>query len=660
MNNTKSRYFHFVLFVLGGILFLWSCAPKPVVVTQPPTEAVYPGHQTVLEADRLFESRNFDQALNYYEQYLELFPDGLAVPRVLLRIGSIQNIFGNYLKAHEAFNRVLAEYQQTPYATDAKMGVLETYYYEGKYDQAIQLASVILEEPLSNAQRARIYEVMGDTYLAIQSPEDAVNFYTMARRSAAETQSEWIVEKLKTAINLLNTTDIVGLLAHVQDDLTRSYLMYQLGVNLVEENRYDDAVRAFTDFIATYPTHENGPQARLMIDELTGKTVYNRTAIGCLLPLSGRYQTYGELALKGVEIALAKFNRQNGFSDIKLIVKDTGSESETVAAAVEALIEAKVAAIIGPLVNAEFAAQIAQNNGIPIITFTQKEKITDIGDRVFRNFLTPGMQAKRLASYAIDVLGARNFVILYPEEKYGDAFMNIFWDEVINHGGRVVGVEAYNPTHTDFAGPIKKLIGLHYDTPGDLVEIVRQPKEEDAEINGPQEKKWRDRGQREEEGPEPIIDFDAIFIPDAPTKAGLIVPQLAYYDIENVYLLGTNLWHSAKLIEMARDYVQGAIMPDGFFADSRNGRVREFVALFEDTYGTTPGVIEATTFDTAMMLFQIVSRPDIISRTAIREELIGLRDYPGVTGLTSFDSNREAQKELSLLRIEGNGFIELE
>ncbi len=657
MINIKSRN---ILIVIGGILFLWSCAPKPVIIKQPPPEAVYPGHQTVVEADRLFESHNYDQALNYYEQYLELFPKGLAVPRVLLRIGAIQIIFGNYLEAHEAFSSVLAEYQQTPYATDAKMGILETYYYEGKYDQAIQLASVILEEPLSNGQRARVYEILGDTYLALQSPMDAVNLYTMARGTAAETQTEWIVEKLKTAINLLSTADILELLAHVQDDLTRGYLMYQLGVNLVEENRYDDAVREFTEFIATYPTHENGPQARLMIDELTGKTVYNRTAIGCLLPLSGRYQTYGELALKGIEIALAKFNRQNGVSDIKLIVKDTGSEPDTVAAAVEALIEAKVAAIIGPLVNAEVAAQIAQNNGIPIITFTQKENITDIGDRVFRNFLTPEMQAKRIASYAIDVLGARNFVILYPAERYGDAFMNIFWDEVINHGGRVVGAEAYNPTHTDFAEPIKKLIGLHYDTPDDLREIVRQPKEEDAKTNDPQEKKWRDRGQREEEGPEPIIDFDAIFIPDAPTKAGLIVPQLAYYDIENVYLLGTNLWHSAKLIEMAKDYVQGAIMPDGFFVDSRNGRVREFVALFEDTYGTTPGVIEATTFDTAMMLFQIVTRPDIVSRTAIREELLNLRDYPGVTGLTSFDGNREAQKVLSLLRIEGNGFIELE
>ena len=657
MKNRKRIY---TLLCILIISILWSCAPKPVVITEPPPEAEYPGYQTVREADELFENRNYQQALESYRQYLELFPEGMAVPKVLLRIGTIQNLIGNHLEAQQAFGQVVDDYPRTTYAIDANVGILETLYLERKYDQAIQLGSRILEVRISQEQSSRTYEILGDTYLALQSQEDAVYFYTMAHQFSTEPRNQWIVEKLKTAINLLETDDIVGLLGHVQDDLTKSYLMYQLGVNLVEENRYDEAVRAFEDFITAYPSHENGPQARMQIDDLTGQIVYNRNTIGCLLPLSGRYQAYGERALKGIEIALAKYNNQIGTSEIKLIVKDTGSKPKTVVKAVEEVIQAKVAAIIGPLVSADLAAEIAQKNGIPIITFTQKEKITDIGDRVFRNFLTPEMQVKRIASYAVEVLGAKNFVILYPAEKYGDTFMNIFWDEVINHGGRIVGAEAYNPAHTDFAEPIKKLIGLYYDTPPDLLEIVRPPKEEEAEQDEQEEKPWRDRGQREEEGPEPIIDFDAIFIPDAPTKAGLIVPQLAFYDIENVYLLGTNLWHSAKLIEMAKDYVQGAIMPDGFFPDSRNSQVREFVDLFEQTYATTPGVIEATTYDTAMMLFQIINRSEIVSRTAIREELLNIRDYPGVTGLTSFDQNGEAQKELSLLRIEGDGFIELE
>ena len=62
-----------------------------------------------------------------------------------------------------------------------------------------------------------------------------------------------------------------------------------------------------------------------------------------------------------------------------------------------------------------------------------------------------------------------------------------------------------------------------------------------------------------------MVDFDVLFIPEAPQMAALILPQLAYYDIRDVYLAGTNLWHSSQLIELAKDYAQNAVMVDGFF-----------------------------------------------------------------------------------------------
>jgi ABC-type branched-subunit amino acid transport system substrate-binding protein/predicted negative regulator of RcsB-dependent stress response len=656
----KTGAIKIIILLVGGFLFIWGCAPRPVVVSTPAPAAVYPGQNTVLEADGLFDARNYEKALDYYRQYLDQYPDGPAAATVLLRIGTVQNALGQYESARDSFNRLLAEFPGNDLAGYAKVGILASYYGEGLYDNAIRLGAMMLEQPLSKGQQARTHEILGDTYLALQSPEDAVYFYTMAYRLAEAPQSTMIEDKLKTAINLLNTSDIVALLGYVQDSLPRSYLMYQLGVNLAAESNYDQAAQAFSDFLAAYPAHEYNQQARRMLEELSGRTVYNRTTIGCLLPLSGRYKVYGDRAMRGVEMALARFNQQNiGGEPVQLIVKDSGSDPGMLTAAIEELVQARVAAIIGPLVDAEYAAEIAQQNGIPIVTWTQKEHITEIGDWVFRNFMTPEMQVKRIVGYAADVLGARSFVILYPEEKYGATFMNLFWDEVIQHGGRVVGVESYDPSQTDFAEPIKKLVGQFYDTPGDLKDIVRPPQDSDTAIGEEQEISRGDRGRREDEGPEAIVDFDAIFIPDAPAKAGLIVPQLAYYDIEGVYLLGTNLWHSPKMIEMARDYVQGAIMPDGFFPDSQNWRVREFVKLFEDTYAETPGVIEATAYDTAMMLFQICHHPDVQSRTAIKEELLRLRDFPGVTGLTSFDGQRDALKELSMFRIEGDGFVEL-
>jgi hypothetical protein len=59
------------------------------------------------------------------------------------------------------------------------------------------------------------------------------------------------------------------------------------------------------------------------------------------------------------------------------------------------------------------------------------------------------------------------------------------------------------------------------------------------------------------------------------------------------------------------------------------------------------------------MLFQMVRRPDIRDRSALKNELMRVRDFRGATGLTSFDSSGEAHKRLNLLRIRGRGFEEL-
>jgi len=646
--------------LLSAAIAAWvgSCAPRPVV-TGPQPPAAAGARNLFLAAEQHYQDQEYDAALDEYRTYLQRFPDGADSVRSMLQMGRIFLIREDYLQARASFDRVIRRAPNSDAAIEARIGLLQADYGEEKYDKVVELASRLLEERLQPRYTARVYEVLGDTYIAMQLPEDAVYFYNMGAKKAAADQEAQLRSKLQVAVQLLDTADVISLLGFIEEDLPRSYLMYQLGLNYTRTENYEEAQTALQAYVREYPDHEHAPAARSLMDSLSARLYYNRRTIGCLLPLSGRYQIYGNRALKGIEIALAQFNRRVPDSEIQLIVKNTGSDPDEVVAAVTSLVQEKVAAILGPLVNAEFAAAIAQENGIPIVTFTQKEDITEIGDKVFRNFLTPDMQVERIVGYAVRDLGARNFAILYPKERYGATFMNLFWDEVVRQGGRVVAIEGYNPSHTDFADPIKRLVGLYYDVPSDLEDLVRPPEESEDERDDSESSELVGRGRRDEEGPEPIVDFEAVFIPDAPSKAGLIVPQLAFYDIEGVYLLGTNLWHSSKIIEMAEEYVQGAILADGFFSGSDSDRVRYFVDQFTEVYDDPPGIIEATAYDTALMLFDIVRNPEVASRNAIRDQLLSLRDFPGVTGRTSFDPQGEAQKELSILRIDGSRFIEL-
>jgi ABC-type branched-subunit amino acid transport system substrate-binding protein len=446
--------------------------------------------------------------------------------------------------------------------------------------------------------------------------------------------------------------------------------MFQLGLNYTEEERYDEALKVLTTFTEKFPEHENMQQAKSLIAAINKKSVYSRYTIGCLLPLSGPYKIYGNGALKGIQLAFNQFNTGNRQPSIKIIVKDTASDPVKAAAAVKELFEENVAAIIGPVVTSGSAAREAQHHGIPIITLTQKDNIPEIGEYVFRNFITPGMQVKALVSYAVDKLGLKSYAILYPDEKYGKTFMNLFWDEVVAHGGKVVGVESYRPDGTDFADPIKKLVGLYYDVPEELKNIDETASKNETDetttenivetLLSPLDEESEGLDMKENEGPEAIVDFDAVFIPDAPKKSGLIIPQLAFYDVKDTYLFGTNLWHSDSLIDMTFKHAQGAIMPDGFFAESRSKNVRQFIESYDKIFHQKPGFIEAVAYDTALILFQTVSRPDVRFRSVLKNELKRLEGFQGVTGLTSFDGNGDAIKNLYLLQIRGQRFVELE
>ncbi len=643
--------------ILIGVLFFWSCALMPGVEV---TEEDKIGGKIYLQAEKLFASELYENALEKYEKYFSLYPEGRSAPAALMRIGEIHMAMGNPREARNTYKLVVDKFPDSSFAMDAKVEILATFYKEGQFNEVIQLASGILEELVSSVHFTRTYAILGDTYLAMDAPEDAVYFYSMAYRYSKDPEKKALIDKLKVTFNRLDSANILSLLSYVQEELLRGYLMYQLGFNYSEEEKYHEALRTLSEFINEFPEHENIPQAKILMDDISKKFVYQRTTIGCLLPLSGTYRVLGSRALKGIELAFSQFSSQGTEPPLNIIIKDTGADPNKAAAAVQELINENVAAIIGPMVTAETAAIEAQLSGIPIITITQKDNIAEIGDYVFRNFLTPKMQVEAIVSYAAEELGLYTFAILYPEEKYGTIFMNLFWDEVLAHGGMVVGLESYNPSHTDFADPIKKLVGIYYEVPEDLKEMIMPPADDENKNKLETIDELTKPDEQDEEEYQAIVDFDALFIPDGSDKTGLIIPQLAYYDVDDVYLLGTNLWHSYKLIEMAKKYVQGAVMVDGFFPESASKHVRRFVRAFEETYAEKPGFIEAITYDTAVILFQLVTRPDIRSRNELRNELLNLRDFQGVTGLTSFDPNGDVQKQLSLLQIKGSRFIELE
>ena len=640
-------------------------------------------------AEQQYQKGAYHEALFLYQKYLSQFPDTDLAPAALLKVGMTDVYLRQYEKALSIFGRVQAIYPETPYAREAGVGKLAVYYKTGEYEQVTISAGNVLAQPLAREQLIRVNLIVGDSYLAMKSPLEAYYAYLSAVRAATADERKNVIPRLKAAIALMDTFDLSNELAKIDGQAPGGYLMYQLGINYMDDGFAGDAVTTFSSFLEKYPRHENAKLAEKFIADLEASVITDQHLIGCLLPMTGKYEKFGRQALDGIEFAVSEFARTRGIYSIRILVKDTASDPLTAQKGLYELADSNVSAIIGPIATAEYVSIQDQELKIPMIVMTQKPGVTEAGDCVFRNFLTPAMQIKSLVDYAAGSLNANRFAILYPNESYGDIYMNLFWDEVMATGGQVVGVEAYDPAKTDFADPIKKLVGLYYDIPEDLVEepsmtplVFNESAYPEVPDMAPDvadllsvhdadswhdelmesimtSREAADRKKAEEEGPAPIIDFDAVFIPDSPNKAGLIIPQLAYYDVNNVDLLGTNLWHSDKLIDMAKSHVQGAIVPDGFFEESTAAHVHQFVAGFKYVYGKTPGFIEAVSYDTATILLDLVSRPDIRFRAQIKRELYAMPPFAGVTGTTAFDSTGEAVKGIYLLKVSGRRFREI-
>ena len=333
----------------------------------------------------------------------------------------------------------------------------------------------------------------------------------------------------------------------MDDKLPRGYLLYQLGLRKFQAGQNEEALKVFSEYIKEFQGHEYRDQAKEYVALIHQRLAFNRNDIGCLLPLSGMYSVFGKRALRGIELALDIYHSSHSKTHFNLIVQDAASDEQAAVKGVQTLNRKRVSAIIGPMITDTFAAKEAQKLKIPIVVLSQKHGIPDLGDYVFRNFLTPQMQIDTIVPYAVEKLGARRFVILYPKGTYGQTFMERFQDKVAAYGGQVVSVDAYDPDQTDFGKIIKNLISRHGEFDSDLQETGKKAYSRQEDVS---------------------VDFDAVFIPDTYSMVGLIAPQLRFYGIEDVLLLGTNLWHSGHLMEMAGKYVQGALVPDAFYLTS--------------------------------------------------------------------------------------------
>lgn len=660
------RRFLIVSMIMAVTVALWpACAPREVVPLKEPDQTLFN------KAEQHYQAGSYDQAFELYNDYLSMYPEGSRVPEALFKIAGILAARKEHDRSRIIYQRLVNQFPDSRQADAAHIGLMRSWFNEGRYEKVLDYADTLEDRFLPESVRARKSAVVAEAYLETGNPVDAAYVLISALKNVSERQQNELMPSLDRVTQKVEIDTLRNLLANIKNPDVRGQLACRISDRFMKSGNYEAAVDLLSDFIERFPDNLQAAEAEWLLSKIKEEADYDHHAIGCLLPLSGKYRHFGNLAWLGVQYAfqeLAAADRAGGEgeSPVRLVIRDSGSDPEQAVQGMQELLEEKVAAIIGPLVTSREALAEAQKNNVPIIALSREDDITEIGDYVFRNFLTPKMQVRSLASYACGEKGWRRLAVLFPDEDYGREFAHTFWDEILRYDAEIVGFESYDPEYTDFADSIEKLVGLYYQVPEDLEE-VHEKYLDDLGIN-PEKELNEDEALEEqlligeileeetEEEPQAIVDFDALFIPDGPTKAKLIAPQLIYYDVVDTVFMGTNLWYSRELVNSAGKYVQGAMMPAAFWEKSRDRRARLFVDGFSETFGEPPDFIAAVSYDTANILFEVIVDRDNPYRSDIRNRLRNISDYDGVTGRTSFDKNGEVHKALPLLKIKGRSF----
>jgi ABC-type branched-subunit amino acid transport system substrate-binding protein len=337
----------------------------------------------------------------------------------------------------------------------------------------------------------------------------------------------------------------------------------------------------------------------------------------------------------------------------ELVIRDTANSPQKAAEAVTALVrDDHVIAIIGPIARAESAAaaERAEELGVPLISLSLSLDIPPGARFVFRHSKSQEEEVRDLVRYALDYLHDKRYAILYPDTSYGRTMSTLFWQEVEQRGGQVVAVASFEPSarvtrqSRDAVG-LKEIFarftGLNrYQSPEDqaLLQAVGDPH------------------------PDPIVDFDALYIPVGPDgiqDLQLIAPYPVTVDAEHVQLLGSRFWNDASVLVAGDGKLDGAVFVDAFDLTSANPKVEAFHTRHRMFFGhhtqyRPPTYYTGLGYDTANLLMSLLQDPHNHSRQALRNALVHMEPYFGVTGWTRFKENGEAEKESMFFRIKGS------
>jgi branched-chain amino acid transport system substrate-binding protein len=340
--------------------------------------------------------------------------------------------------------------------------------------------------------------------------------------------------------------------------------------------------------------------------------------IGQVASLTGKEAAFGQSSNKGTVLAIEEINAAGGIlgRPVELITEDNRStQGESATAARKLISRDRVVALLGEVASGRSMemAPVAQRAKVPMVSpSSTNPRVTEMGNFIFRVCFIDPFQGEVLAKFSVNTLKAKRVAILADAAApYSIGLAEAFAKAFNAAGGELVMERRYQGGDKDFRAQLTAIRGAN---------------------------------------PE------AVFIPGYYTDVGLIAKQARQVGL-GVPLFGGDGWEAPELLSIGGQAVEGSYYSTHFSPRSTEPAVEAFVARFKERWkGETPDAMAALGYDSAKILARAIETAGSTDGAAIREALASIRDFPGVTGVTSIDESRNARKAAVIIAVRNGSF----
>nr|WP_321443873.1 ABC transporter substrate-binding protein [uncultured Cohaesibacter sp.] len=340
--------------------------------------------------------------------------------------------------------------------------------------------------------------------------------------------------------------------------------------------------------------------------------------IGYQLPLTGSHSQYGQGFKDAAEIALSKFNASGKLPvPVEIIFEDSRSDAkEGITIARKFVDDDEIVGVLGDFTStvSMAAAQVYRKSGMVQLSQTASHPdFAKISKWQFRNITTQNQEGAVNAEWLMSK-GIKKVAVIAEQSDWGQSVVKGFEKPFTAAGGEVVYTEFFNRGLADFRSIITKIA----DQKPDAV-------------------------------------YTGFFYEDG----AQFLKQMKQLDV-SIPIYSTSAAYNDKLIELAGDAADGLFLTVTFLPNRAEPHVQEFVSEWKKTHDLAPGQFPAQAYDAVnIMLDAVVKAYPDITRESLREAVAQTKNFPGVTGDTSFDENGEPEKQLAKATVESGAFKEM-